>query len=146
MSITKYSLIIDTDAYTGNFEREMCAYMTGRVGACEVGDREAEIFEKECSKYGIKGMEDKYFFGEYLETVLDDDGCHRPVNIFNSETAENGHFESLQIHLYDGKLPQELLNIVLERAEEFAKIKGIKIVGRKYLKEVTHSELEEIPV
>ncbi|KKK83825.1 hypothetical protein LCGC14_2789530, partial [marine sediment metagenome] len=29
--------IIDTDSYAGNFEREMCAYITGRVGECGVG-------------------------------------------------------------------------------------------------------------
>jgi hypothetical protein len=29
--------IVDTDSYAGNFERCMCAYMTGQIGECEVG-------------------------------------------------------------------------------------------------------------
>src|SRR5215469_5557664 len=30
-------LIIDTDRYSGNFERDLCAFVTGRYGDCEVG-------------------------------------------------------------------------------------------------------------
>ena len=37
-------IIIDTDTYAGNFERELCAYVTGIVRDCEVG---IEIAEKE---------------------------------------------------------------------------------------------------
>jgi len=42
-----YKFIIDTDQYAGNFEREMCAYLTGTVGECGVGDEFAELFSKE---------------------------------------------------------------------------------------------------
>lgn len=31
-------LIIDTNLYSGNFEREMCAYITGQIGECGVGE------------------------------------------------------------------------------------------------------------
>lgn len=38
--------VIDTNKYSGNFEREMCAYLTGHTGDCGVGDKEkAEYFE-----------------------------------------------------------------------------------------------------
>jgi hypothetical protein len=33
-----YVFIIDTEQYAGNFEREMCAYCTGILGDCEVGE------------------------------------------------------------------------------------------------------------
>jgi len=42
----KHSFIIDTNEYAGNFEREMCAYCTGQIGDCGVGEEEAEKFEK----------------------------------------------------------------------------------------------------
>ncbi len=32
-----FRLVIDTDSYAGNFERDMCAYLTGQVGECTVG-------------------------------------------------------------------------------------------------------------
>ena len=28
----KYLFVIDTDSYAGNFEREMCAYLTNQIG------------------------------------------------------------------------------------------------------------------
>jgi hypothetical protein len=34
--------VVDTDTYAGNFEREMCAYITGQVGECEVGEEIAK--------------------------------------------------------------------------------------------------------
>ena len=35
-------LIVDTDQYSGNFEREMCAWVTGQIGECGAGIEEAE--------------------------------------------------------------------------------------------------------
>ena len=44
MMETKY-FVVDTDTYAGNFEREMCAFMTGITGACGVGKEEVLIEE-----------------------------------------------------------------------------------------------------
>ena len=32
-----YGLVVKTNSYAGDFEREYCAYVTGQVGECEVG-------------------------------------------------------------------------------------------------------------
>lgn len=45
-----YKFIIDTDSYAGNFERDMCAFLTGRVGECEVGHEFAERFSSEVGR------------------------------------------------------------------------------------------------
>lgn len=45
-----YALVIHTDKYAGNFEREMCAYITGVVSSCNVGRQEAKICWKEAEK------------------------------------------------------------------------------------------------
>lgn len=42
-----YQLLVKTNCYAGNFERELCAFMTGQVGDCEVGD---EFVEEEIQK------------------------------------------------------------------------------------------------
>lgn len=42
--------IVDTGSYSGNFEREMVAYMTGCTGECEVGDDLAELANAEWRK------------------------------------------------------------------------------------------------
>lgn len=67
-----YKFIVDTNSYAGNFEREMCAYLTGKIGECEVGWELAEIFEKEntdnISFDNIRSIKDK------------DDSCTRPCS------------------------------------------------------------------
>ena len=42
-----YLFVIDTDIYAGNFERQMCAYITGQIGECEVGKENAELARQE---------------------------------------------------------------------------------------------------
>lgn len=42
-----FIFVIDTDSYAGNFERELCAWMTGQIGDCEVGDKQMEQFQKD---------------------------------------------------------------------------------------------------
>lgn len=62
--------IVDTNSYSGNFEREMCAFMTGVVGECEVGAKYADRFLNE--------------FDEELNFITDkpdEHGCYRPVQI-----------------------------------------------------------------
>jgi len=70
-----YIFIIDTDTYAGNFERPMCAYVTGQIGECNVGKEQAELAKKEIPEV-VEQLE------ELIEHVPDEHGCHRPVSIF----------------------------------------------------------------
>jgi len=63
--------IIDTDSYAGNFEREMCAFMTGMIGDCEVGYEYAERF-----------LEDYDHELDFITDKADENGCYRPVQIY----------------------------------------------------------------
>ena len=65
-----WGFIIDTDGYAGNFEREMCAYLTGEIGECGVGDK------------SIDDEEDYSIFADALVRVQDDHHCQRPVSIY----------------------------------------------------------------
>jgi len=67
MKSTYYALIIKTDSYAGNFEREMCAHLTGTIGDCEVG--------KEFINPNIQNI----FEDSILQ--LNDEGCYRPVDL-----------------------------------------------------------------
>ena len=49
-----YIFVVDTEKYSGNFEREMVAYMTGFVNECNVGKVEADIFKKEVNNKKFK--------------------------------------------------------------------------------------------
>lgn len=66
----KYKFIIDTNKYAGNFEREMCAYLTGRIGECGVGQEFAALFEKEYEP-----------FENVVDVADEDNGCRRPCEI-----------------------------------------------------------------
>lgn len=70
-----YLFVIDTDTYAGSFERQMCAYVTGQIGECEVGKENAELAMQEIPDV-VARLE------ELIESVPDEDGCHRPVSIF----------------------------------------------------------------
>lgn len=75
-NINRLIFVIDTDTYAGNFERQLCAYITGVIGECEQGDREAEEFRKEHPDL-VEQME-----YELIRQVPDDHGCRRPVSIY----------------------------------------------------------------
>lgn len=81
--------IIDTEEYSGNFEREMCAFCTGQVGECGVGQKEADVFKEECPEW----IE---IFDDIVGSEPDDHGCYRPVSIYTTPGFFNdgmgGHY------------------------------------------------------
>lgn len=66
----KWIFIIDTDEYAGNFERDMCAYVTGQIGDCGVGDDFSALYNEE--------VKDGPDFDSFIESRPDDNGCCRP--------------------------------------------------------------------
>lgn len=83
----RFVLVIDTDSYAGNFEREMVAFMTGIVGDCGQGKEEAAAFEKEFPDLD---------FEDLVAQEPDEHGCWRPASIWNSPYYWNdgmgGHY------------------------------------------------------
>lgn len=69
--------VIDTENYAGNFEREMCAYITGVVGECGVGQEMADLYLKET------GEEESRFI-DVIDQVADEQGCDRPCQIWET--------------------------------------------------------------
>ena len=63
-----YVFVVDTDSYSGNFEREMTAHLTGHVGECEVG---ADLVDENIER----------IFSNITQ-VSDDNGCWRPCEIY----------------------------------------------------------------
>lgn len=74
--------VIDTDRYAGNFEREMCAFITGVFGDCGVGER---VSNNVCKDKDVKKIEC------YVGTEVDEHGCWRPCKIYPTPGwANNG--------------------------------------------------------
>ena len=83
--------VIDTNLYAGNFERPMCAFVTGQVGECGVGEKEAEIFEEE-----VEDEEFRAAVEDLIGAEPDDHGCHRPAKIYPTpgwfNNGNGGHY------------------------------------------------------
>ena len=74
---SKYlAFVIDTDEYAGNFEREMCAYVTSVTGDCNVGDEVSLEFMKEIPVHALQ------WFDQHIKQMADEHGCFRPVSIW----------------------------------------------------------------
>lgn len=70
-----FTFIIDTEQYAGGFERPLCAYVTGQIGECGVGQDMAEIAQRELPE------DARAWFEECVRHEPDDNGCSRPVEI-----------------------------------------------------------------
>jgi len=70
--VKHWIFIIDTEQYSGNFERELTAYLTGRIGECGMGREYSDIFKEE-----TKRKRSTPNFDELLLSVPDSTGCSR---------------------------------------------------------------------
>lgn len=126
-----YLFVIDCTEYSGNYERQMTAYITGKYGECEVGKNIAEDIESELEE----------FRDEIDEIVMlkydDEDGCSRPCEIVptpgwvnngmgvnsridSDDGLSKGYdaYNSVGIFLYE--IPSnELLKLFCDRAKNF---------------------------
>src|ERR1700723_2670348 len=71
---TSYIFVIDTEQYSGKFERELCAWITGQVGECGVGITLAEYVPRHVYE----------LFEEALVHRPDDHGCARPCEVWET--------------------------------------------------------------
>jgi len=94
----EYYILIKTNCYAGNFEREMCAYLTGHTGECEVGE---ELVEE--------NIKDR--FGDKISSKPDDYGCYRPVEL----DSNTNNF----IIFLDNILPTKDVEFIHNRAKKF---------------------------
>jgi hypothetical protein len=72
----RWLFVVDTEQYSGNFERDLTAYMTGRVGECQVGEDQAKLFKKETKK------DPDVLFSNVMYVPDGDNGCRRPCAIY----------------------------------------------------------------
>lgn len=135
----QHVFIVDTDEYSGNFERELCAYMTCTIGECGVGSEVAQA----AAQSGAKD------YSDFMEQVPDENGCHRPVAIWTTpgwindgagnhrpEDMEDaglpgGRFPSYQSVLlfFEEELTDEDVENLKTRAHEYAPQGPFNIIG-----------------
>jgi hypothetical protein len=131
----EWSFVIATDSYAGNFERDMCAYVTGRIGECGVGTEYQEIFQMECQGYEVDSVELRINPNDSYPVM-------RPTSMVQIETSDGKRaYNGVQIYFAFEPTYSEI-EFMKERAYKFAGLKeqSLKILGFFVLKEITTSE------
>lgn len=107
-----FNVLVKTNSYAGNFERELCAFMTGHIGECGVG---GELVEPIITA----------LFDGYIESEPDDHGCFRPVEIDDND--------SNNIVIFFSKKPYESQLMVLkDRAELFEQTRPYEYLDKDF--------------
>ena len=102
-----FLFVIKTDSYAENFEREMCGYMTGEIGDCNVGDNEVEMF--------ITDYPGNTDFEVIVTRFPDKHGYCCPVTVCGDE------YNDVAIFL-ETRPTDEQLVLMRERARKFAEM------------------------
>jgi hypothetical protein len=123
----KFAVVIKTDSYGGNFEREMCAHVTGHVGECEVGKEYVDTFvAKE--------------FEDIIGNEPDDNGCYRPVTL---GCNIKGFTNQDVVIFFEEEPTQKHIDLIKERLIDFdysgEKVLGLELV--EFHKSVTKKEI-----
>jgi hypothetical protein len=140
MSDVSYLLIVETNSYAGNFERELTAWATGVVGECGVGDDAADEFLEAAVAMGYTVDDDENLspFADLMELRIDesdDTPCMRPCRMAKNEAGE---FNNVEMHLYRTPSEKDLAFIAF-RINSFPEYwkHNVKILGIKLLKRET---------
>lgn len=140
--VTSVVVAIDTTDYSGNFEREMCAFVTGQVGECGVGEELVEEAQEELAQDTFNNTGE--WIEEHIVSEPDDSDCPccRPCSIWptpgRANNGSGGHFneedlpeekcfagthwpayESVAI-FFDEVPPKEVIDVIIDRAQRFA--------------------------
>lgn len=146
----KIIFVVHTDSYSGNFERQLCAYVTGIVGDCEVGHELADEFLEEL------GEDNFDIFEALIEQTQNDNGVWRPCSIYETPGRLNNgmgkHYDAAEgetgwpayesVAIYLSELPsQDIIDMMKARTFEYAKThhKGgvLTIKGFELVREMT---------
>ena len=113
-------LVVQTDKYAGNFERELCAYVTGYVGECGVGSN-------------LVDSEVEEVFDPYITMHPDDHGCFRPCSIYKDD-KDTFNDVAIFFNVDEDLVDFPHMKLFNERCVEFAKSRDIKILGVKIVR------------
>lgn len=137
---TRYGVIINTNEYAGNFERELTAYCTGQVGECDVGEDEAALFVKELGvEYGTESDP----FWDAIDIRPDEHGCYRPCEAF----SDNDHYKSVLIYFAEPPTKKQVMLIGYRAHAYKDKRSGVnpKVLGVRAIKiQVIQTEYDPI--
>jgi hypothetical protein len=108
-------LLIATNEYAGNFEREMCGYVTGTHDGTH-GHIESAVFDKEVGAQVIDPEYSPEGIASFIAFVPDKHAYPRCAYIWN-EGPDGNSFQSVAIFFEEW--PERFQVLMLERIKEF---------------------------
>jgi hypothetical protein len=145
----RWSFVVDTDSYAGNFDRELSSFVVGRCdeGGDHRGAPYREMFEKEIRGHGRRGhFEKEDPFEGLVVTRVDDHGddfiCRAPMSLAPTPGYSNDG-KGIVSKLKSGKEPKHPaynsvaiflsrkptdaeLRLLAERAKKFSNLPPLK--------------------
>lgn len=103
-----YALVIDTDSYAGNFEREMCCWITGYKGV-NFPEGIEYLLNTAREQLGEKADE----LPDYFDTVVHDE--YGPI-VVTMTGRPDYHSVAIMLH---SRPPADVLALMVERAKTF---------------------------
>ena len=132
MSQENLYLVIRTNRYTGNFERELLAYVFGITDEDEYAEDELEAFREEVPEGSLP--EDIYDYYDYDRRGRSYSEYHGYF-IDPSPDPDSRECDSIYIAMHK-KFSDAMWNIYKPRLDAYAKSAGIEIVSTTYYNEV----------
>jgi len=124
-------IVFDTNQYAGNFEREMCAYITGRYGECQVGEDIARQVQDE--------LQHQVWYEGYIAHETDDRGCSRPAATWGDPAGRSHTGVAIFLEEFP---PDEVLAEMVARAKQFCVKNRLKLLGCRLLQ--PHYEVKQV--
>jgi len=118
--MANYSIVIKTNQYAGNFERQLCAHLTGIIGECKVGE-----------EYVHEAITE--IFEDSVVEMPDDNGTRRPVSLGSQNGGATGHdvviyFDTEPTHFQVEIIKERLLTFEPDSWVKGLEFKGIELI------------------
>lgn len=122
---TFYGVVLSTNFYAGNFERQLTAYCTGQVGECGVGEAMTDLFviDMKLDKDDLDTEKDPFW--DIIVHIPDERGCPRPCSIYRGKKGYN------DLVIYFSEPPsKEQVALITKRAKLYAKDPRIAMISK----------------
>jgi hypothetical protein len=154
-------LIIDTEQYSGNFERKMTGYITGSDDYGELYDKGASVRSREShpelaeyvaawqETYASRHMFDVEYgatiCGIWLTPGWSNNGRGKCTKLTEGQKMHCGSYQSVAIAIHE-MLPESMLVVVKQLVEEYAEQNDITIIGLRYVTQTITTVETEVAI
>lgn len=130
--MNEYTFVVDTTAYSGNFERAMTAYIMGVVGECGAGEEFAELFNQDVTDKSISDAVEQRNIGNdysvFRPCTIEptpryvNDGMGKQVRSDSEEASQFRHYYLAyqSVAIFFSEDPTQYTSFIMERARSFA--------------------------